>query len=697
MLVTGSFFEMLAVPARLGRTLAPSDDDAGGGSVVVLSHRGWEKLFATDPAVIGRSILVNGRPYHVVGVMPEDFRGLRLVAPDYWAPLALIDQFRLGTGTSPAWVDVIGRLKPGLSAEAAAAALTAWASAQPDPRRPGNEAPQIALRPRRGVLSADRAEAMVAFTPIFFAFGLILLIGCANVANLLLARGLARQREIGVRLSLGATRRRVVRQLLTESLLLALAAAPIAYVLSRLLLTGGVHLALSLLPPEFAESTDAIVPPGDWRVGLFLFAGALLSTVLFGLVPALHSTRLELVRSMRGEVTRDSRPGRVRHVLIGAQVTASTLLLVSAAVFLRSTLAAAAADAGVRTDDTVIVSGMTENIRPAMLQAIREHPEVRSAAAAWPGPTGEGAYAEARAGATNLPVGYKLVSPEYFDLLGITVVRGRLFAREERDLAAGVVVISESVAKGFWPAGDALGQPIRVDSPVGSATRAEGAPRFPAQVFTVVGIVRDVRSPARLFDLGYNGVYLPTSVEQPRASLVLRVRGNPEATRRTLLDALTRIDPALGAIATMKMMARLETSILRLAFWMAVILGGLALALTVSGLFSVLSYLVEQRRGEIGVRMALGAATRDVVRLVVSQSLRPIAAGVMAGGALALGVAIVLLSTPAAAMIGSLVRAFDPIAYAASLGVIAATCLTAAFVPALRAARIDPITTLRAE
>jgi putative ABC transport system permease protein len=710
MFVSGNFFHMLGVTAARGRTLTQADNDGGGRAVVVLSHQGWEILFAADPAVVGRQLLVNGHPYEVAGVMPEDFRGLRQAPPHYWAPLALVDQFRPGAKPDQGWVDVVGRLKRGTPPDAAAAALTAWASAQPGigkpvaPERPREGGPDngvvhVILRESRGVLSKDRAEAMLVFMPIFFAFGLILMIGCANVANLLLARGLSRHREIGVRLSLGATRGRIVRQLLTENLLLALVAAVLAFVVSRALLAGSLHMVLSILPPEFVEPTDSAeltVPPGDWRVLAFLFGGAFVSTFMFGLVPALHSTRLELVRAMRGEVTRDARPSRVRQLLIGSQVTASALLLVCAAVFLRGTYSAATADVGVRTDDTVVVGGITESARPAMIHAIKDHPSTASVAASWPEPMDSGAFTDASVGDTKLRAGCKLVSPEYFDLLGINLLRGRLFAAEERNPAAGVVVISDTVAQHFWPNGDALGQMIRLSGGSGRAANAEGAPQVPAQLFTVIGVVRDVRSALKLFDFGYSGIYLPTTPEQARTSFVLRVHGDPDTARRTLLDALTKVDPAL-AITTMKMMAGLETAILGVVFWMAVILGSLALALTISGLFSVLSYLVEQRRTEIGVRMALGATPRDIVTLVLSQSMRPIAIGVLAGGGLAAVTAIVLLSTPAAGMIGTLVRAFDPLAYAVSLGVIIATCLVAALLPARRAARINPIATLRAD
>ena len=252
------------------------------------------------------------------------------------------------------------------------------------------------------MISKDRGEAMAVFMPIFFAFGLILMIGCANVANLLLARGLSRHREIGVRLSLGATRGRIVRQLLTENLLMALAAAALGFLVSRALLAGSVHLALSILPPEFVESMDVVLPPGDWRVWTFLFGGAFVSTVMFGLAPALHSTRLELVRATRGEVTRDARPSRVRHMLIGSQVTASALLLVCAAVFLRSTYSAATADVGVRADDTVMVAGITESARPALLHAVKQHPSIASVAASWPQPMGSGESIEATVDDTTL-------------------------------------------------------------------------------------------------------------------------------------------------------------------------------------------------------------------------------------------------------------------------------------------------------
>ena len=303
---------------------------------------------------------------------------------------------------------------------------------------------------------------MLLFTPLFFAFGLILMIGCANVANLLLARAVARQREIGIRLAIGASRRRIIWQLLTESLLLALVSAALAFGISRLVLEAVVYAMTSTWAPDFGDIRLA-VPPADWRVALFLVAGAIVSTVFFALAPALQATRLELVRAIRGEVVRDARPGRARNALVALQVTGSVLLLICSAVFLRSAWAAATVDPGIRTADIVIVGIVNEQMRGAMLDAVRSEPSVASVAASWPGGLG-GRAALCRAAATGKStVTYQFVSPEYFSVLGIDLVRGRGFAPTERSASAAVAVVSESVARQLWPGLDAVGQVLRLE------------------------------------------------------------------------------------------------------------------------------------------------------------------------------------------------------------------------------------------
>jgi predicted permease len=701
--VTGNFFQVLGVQAALGRPLTPGDNERfAARPVIVLSHSGWNKLFAGNPTVIGRSLVVNGLPYEIVGVMPEDFRGLQILPPDYWAPLALAGQFRdadAGKENEIA-IEVAGRLKPGISPEAATAGLTIWASGRTDLKRiPGRPA-TIRLRPSQGTVPASVLQGLVIFSPIFFAFGLILLIGCANVANLLLARGVSRQREIGIRLSLGATRWRIIRQLLTENLLLALAAAACGLAVSRLFLQGALFAVTTMVPPGLLEVDLAGYVPAvaDWRALVFLVAGATISTVCFGLVPARQATRLELVRTMRGEVTRDARPGRARQALIAVQVGASALLLICAAIFLRSAFAAATVDPGVRTSDTVTVRIVNEPRRAALLQAVTAHPLVAAVAASsqpMRAVADTSVAAEATAGSltemSSRPVDQMAVSPEYFEVLDIDVVSGRGFTAAERTAEAGVLVVSETAARRIWPNRNAVGQVVRLQPPQSGFS---DVPSRPSRTFTVVGVVRDLGGGLQFPDLfTFRGVYLPTGPESAGTSLTLRLRGDLEQARQALLERLTSVDPGLGAINTMRSIAGMQTSILRIAFWVTVVLGGLALVLTVSGLFSVLSYVVEQQAKEIGVRMALGATTRDVTGLVLSQSFRPVGIGLVAGAGLATTLAIVL--TSAASEIGSVVDVFDRAASAASVLVIVTSCAFAASVPALRAARLDPIATLR--
>ena len=693
-LVTDNFFQALGVQAALGRPLTPGDEERfAGRPVIVLSHMGWTKLFAGEPNVIGRHVLVNELPCEIVGVMPEGFRGLLIGAPDYWAPLALAGQFHAGYAgrENEIAIDIVGRLNPGMSPEAAAARLTAWDSARTDPKTVPRRPISVKLAPRQGTLSANVQGHLLIFAPIFLAFGLILMIGCANVANLLLARGVSRQREIGIRLSLGASRRRVIRQLLTESLLLALAAAACGLALSRLALMGTRYAATSMLPPELWQADiTRWAPATDWRVVVFLAAGAIVCTAFFGLAPALQATHLDLVPTMRGELTRDSRPGGARQALIAVQVGASALLLICAAIFLRGAFAAATSDPSVRTSDTVRVSIETEPRRAALLQALRADPLVAVVAASSPPTRG---VVETSVSPSRMSVGQLAVSSEYFNVLGYDLVHGRGFTPAERTAEAGVVVMSDTIARQLWPNGNGVGQVVRLEAPQ-SASLAGVSP--PPRTLTVVGIVSD---PGRASGMSYldtfGGVYLPADPETSGTWLFLRVRGNPELARLALLERLTSIDPALGNVITLGTMAGMQTYILQIAFWVTVVLGGLALVLTVSGLFSVLSYLVEQQAKEIGVRMALGATATNVAGRVLSQSARPVGIGLVAGGGLAVALAIVLMATPAGSEIGGFVRVFDPLAYVASALVIITACLLATSVPALRAARLDPIATLR--
>ena len=705
-LVTGNYFQVLGVTAALGRTLAPSDDQPGGVPVIVLSHRSWSLHFGGDPGILDRTVRVNGARFRVVGVMPEGFRGLAaLAAPDYWAPLSLVGEFRPAQagGERRTGLAIVGRLKSGLTHDQAVAQLRVWDSRGAAERPPERLRASLVLEPRRGTVPLS-TEVLLQFIPLFFAFGLILVIGCANVGNLLLARAVARQREIGIRIAVGASRRRVIVQLVTESLLLSLVSAALAFGISRLVLAGVVHAVTSTFPPDIGNLRLA-VPSADWRVVLFLLGGAIVSTLFFALAPAFQATRVELVRAIRGEVGRNSPSGRARHALVSLQVTGSVVLLICAAVFLRSSWEAAKVDLGIRMAGVLEVSVLNEQRRDAILQVLRTEPLIASVAAsspAWLG--GRPAFARAAAPTAAAAEGTsgksavtcQFVSPEYFGVHDIALLRGRAFTDSERSASVAVAVVSESLARQLWPGGDAVGQVVRIEPDTTKVRQQPDDSPLVSRTVVVVGVARDVKG-IQIGDTRLAGadLYMPIGAEAARTSLTMRVRGDAERARHALVDRLAAIDPNMGEVSSLETVRRGAEYLLGIPFWLTLALGALALLLTLSGLFSVLSYLVEQRTREIGVRMALGATRGSISALVLSQSARPVGVGLLLGGALTAGMAAALLATPAAALIAAVVRIFDPIAYAASLLTIVTACTCAALVPALRAARINPVAALR--
>lgn len=703
-LVTGNFFEVVRVNPVMGRGLMPADDARSAGNpVLVLSHKGWDRHFNRDPNVIGRTVLVNGAPFEIIGVTAAGFRGLEVGGPDLWAPLSQLGQFRsVDRGREDAAaVEIVGRLRPGVSKDNARAQLAAWdanRSADTSDRR----STTLDLLPRRGTVPQP-LEAVAVFAPLFVTFGLILMIGCANVANLLLARGVARQLEIGIRLSLGASRRRVVGQLMTESVLLALAAAAGGYLISRLALEAAVYWVLRTWPVGIGD-VNLTVPAADWRVAVFLVVGAVAATGFFALMPALHATAIDPVRTLRGELANIGRPGRARNALIGVQVFASALLLICAAVFLRSAIASARFDPGLRTADTVLIDVDSEPKRAAMIRAVTSDATITAAAAVRPqllAPLRVAFADTGHAGRTRVTL--KAVSGSYFDVLDIPIVRGRTFMPSERDHHP-VAIVTESVARALWPDGRGVGESFRIEPDasvqaprgllrINPRAAADDAP-LQARMVTVVGVARDVPG-LRFTGIKEAAVFLPTGLDVANTAMVARVQGEPNLARQALLDRLTKIDPNMGTIITMHSVARTETFFLQTAFLVSLVLGGLALVLTVSGVFSVLSYLVEQRTREIGLRMALGAAPRTVTHLVLGQTTRPVMAGLIAGAALAAALATAVLATPVGTLISQIVHVTDPVAYLASLGLIVAVCLLAAWIPAARAARVDPMRALR--
>ena len=402
-LVTGNFFHVLGVSAARGRTLTPSDDERGGRPALVLSHRAWSRHFASDPGVLNRSLLVNGVPFQIVGVMPESFRGLVVAAPDFWAPLALVGHFRRAHAgrEDSVGIGIIGRLKPGLSRGQALAELAVWDSrrerAVERPAASGVERPvaNLILEPKSGTAPLS-AETMLLFTPLFFAFGLILLIGCANVANLLLARAVARQREIGIRLAIGASRRRIICQLLTESLLLALVSAGLAFGISRLVLEAVIYAVTSTMPPDLGDVRLAM-PPGDWRVALFLVGGAVYrpcssrSCPRFR-PPASSSSGRCAVKSCVMRVPAApgtfSSPFRSRHPPCSSSARPCSCAA-------RWPQRPSIPESAQPTPSSW--TSRTKQTRGAVLEALRREPSVAAVAASWPGALGPGRSAFAQA------------------------------------------------------------------------------------------------------------------------------------------------------------------------------------------------------------------------------------------------------------------------------------------------------------
>jgi hypothetical protein len=342
---------------------------------------------------------------------------------------------------------------------------------------------------------------------------------------------------------------------------------------------------------------------------------------------------------------------------------------------------------------------VNEERRGAILDIVTSEPSVASVAASSPSLIGGlgwlPAVAEVASGKSSVTL--QFVSPEYFGVFGIDLVRGRGFMTSERDARAAVAIVSETVARQLWPGADPVGQVLRVEPNRQTVSAAEmpassGADR-PA---VVVGVARDVAG-FRLGALRFGGagVYMPITAQAATTSLTLQMRGDAERARLTLIDRLAALDPNMAEISTLATIARAELFLLEIPFWLTLVLGALALVLTLSGLFSVLSYLVERRTREIGVRMALGATRRSIAGLVLSQSAGPVGIGLLLGATLTAALGAVLLATPAAEQIGSSVRLFDPVAYASSLLCILAACAGAALIPALRAGRIDPVAAIR--
>jgi predicted permease len=510
-----------------------------------------------------------------------------------------------------------------------------------------------------------------------------------KLINMMLARAMARQREIGIRLSLGAARGRLIRQLLTESVLLALPGALLGFLISQSVLDAGIRVMYATLPQEFADYIRVAPLTPDFRVFAFMIAAAAASGLIFGLAPSLQATRASVVQASRGDFGNELRPQRMRNALVIVQITVCALLLICSGVLLRGANRIHNQDIGIRTHDVISIE-VIEKYRAPLITRLAEEALVQTVGASavvlldsgLPSAhvsSGDGKLADAS---------YNYVSRELFTVLDLPILRGRNFTVDEAQGNAPVAIVSETLARRLWPEGGEIGSSITLKTDARSYLSVSRPLKQSA--VSVIGVARDINTEPAQDENNRLLVYFPTNPRAAGNALLLRVKGDPGAAKQVLDRNLSAAVPgAIDSIHLMDQFVAGRVYPFRLAYWISAVLGGLALLLTISGTYGVISYLVAQRIREFGVRMALGAAPLSVVKLVLRQSLRLAITGTLCGSALALACSRLLASRLV------MLDAFDRLAFAGSILIVIASCLVAAFIPSWRASRIDPMSTLR--
>jgi predicted permease len=710
-IVTANYFDVLGVRASIGRVFAPDEDQIEGGNrLVVLSDGFWRREFGGDASAVGRTLRVRGLDYTIVGITPARFTGMMPgISADLWIPASMVDEVEpVGmndTVPSPTgrtrlqrrgqrWMFMKGRLKPGHTVAQAQTEVAAVMA------RLEREHPQT-NRNRRGVLipaSDVRIHPLIdgslvpGATLLMVAVSLVLVIACANIANMLLARATTRTREIAVRVAIGASRARIVRQLLTESLLLAALGGWGGLLLARW--TSGLIQAFQ---PPLPVAISLDLSP-DWRVFAFAFILALVTGAVFGLAPALQATRPDLVASLKNDVAPGFKTRRfgLRNVLVVAQVAVCFVLLVGAGLLLRSLSASRNANVGFDPRGLVVATvdlGMHrysqergQAFYDSALERLRALPGVSGAALVErlpfsPNIHGQNIFIDGRQYAADdlgNATDVTRVTSGYFKTLGIQLRQGREFDERDTLTSPGVVVINETMARRYWPGESAVGKRVR--------TRSSNGP-----LFEVIGVVADhkvrtIGEAPRPFvhfarSQGYN----------PSASFIARTDGDTAQLVQGMRRELTSMEPDLVFLEMQPMESAIAVTLFP-ARMGAVVLGtasAIALLLSAMGLYGLIAFTVSRRTREIGVRMALGSNPRDVLALIVRQGMVLVLAGVAVG---LLG-AVLLTRAMAGALYG--VSALDVVTYLTAACVLSGVALAANLVPAFRASRIDPMVALR--
>jgi predicted permease len=681
--VSGDYFSTLRPRMRTGR---PLDAHDAGQPVAVISEVTAARLFDGASKALGRTLRLDTLEVTIVGVVSEEFGGLGNLPRDVWRP------------ADPAGgraAEIVVRLRDGVSPVQASLRLAPFVGRMA-PKNTRPEDVHAVLVPS-GTPNALTVELVEMLSPVFAAFALVLLAACLNASNMMLARAVSRHREIAVRLSLGASRSRIVRQLLTEGLLVAALAGGCALALAAGLLRAAVIVLFRTLPPFIASLLHVVPMPLDARVFLFVFGVALAATLLFALMPALQASRQPLTDALRGQRAGRPSAARSRNLLVVAQVAVSIVLVVTALVLARNFASLGRLVLGYATTDVYSINirdTRNELVRPAA-DALARDARIAMVAVT----SGNPLFATQTvpmapdAGRAAVPVMYTFVSPEFLTLLRVPVVRGRAFRPDEASGAARVALVSQSTAQAFWPGRDPIGQSVRIERPP-PPRNDEGIEGY--SEVTVIGVVPDAVSGVMFEGADSGHLYLPATAGDPHMSALLVAPRLPRSFRPDMLRDAFRglgVDPDLFETIALDEMRETQMYPLRAASWVGAALGGVALVLSIAGLYGVLVYTLAQRCREIGIRMALGATAAAVVGLVMRQSARMTAAGIVFG----LGISFALLRVLDSVIALRAVSVLDPFAFGAAIVVVGLASLVAAYGPSRRAARVDPAETLRAE
>jgi putative ABC transport system permease protein len=699
--VTPSLFELLGVTTILGRTFLPGENAPGRDQVVILSHALWQRRFGGDAAVLGKTIDLNDRAYTVVGVLPP---GLRFPdwsseSTDVWIPFAIVPSEL--NRRFPGATYVYARLKDGATAQQARAQLNAVASGLAQKYPDTDKGLKLALGPLRPEVAGGVRRSLLI---LFVAVGFVLLIGCANLANLLLARNAGRQREIAVRQALGAGRARITRQFLTESLLLAVVGGGMGLLLAH----WGIGLVRGLGPSDIPRLDQANI---DRSVLWFTSAVALLAGILFGLAPALQFSKPDLNSSLKeGMLTLSGGVGllrarRTRSLLVIAEVALTLLLVVGSGLMIRSLWRLMTVDTGFdpRNVLTMTIPFGREKYRQPIIQTsffqqildrVRALPGVKSAALTNLPPLGGGVYGISFAikgpSSGHEPeapyVEYNIVSPEYFRMFGMRLLRGRDFTDRDVKDAPGVVIISEAFARRYWPDQNPLGKTVTLG-------RGDNA-----QTCEVIGVVSDVRD-NELKVAPQPKVYVPyLQVPVPEhllcMSLLVRTASKPLKLANAIRSQIWAVDsdqPLVDVMPLEQLITSENVAGPRFRTFLLAAFAGLALVLALVGIYGVVSYTVAQRTHEIGIRVALGADQKSVLKLVIGQGL------LLVGGGLGCGLVAALGLTRLLSSLLYEVSPTDPVTLVAVSLMLGCAALLACYIPARRATKVDPIVALRYE